>query len=125
MLYRILADLLVIVHLAFILFVVCGGLLVLWRKWMVFIHLPTVAWGAMIEFLNWACPLTVWEQRLQKAGGEAGYSGNFIDHYLLPIIYPAGLNEPMQFILGIIVISINVLIYSFVFYRLRRRRQPA
>jgi hypothetical protein len=125
MLYRILADLLVIVHLAFILFVVCGGLLVLWRKWMVLIHLPTVAWGAMIEFLNWACPLTVWEQHLQKAGGEAGYSGNFIDHYLLPIIYPAGLNETMQFMLGIIVISINVLIYGFVFYRLRRRRQPA
>jgi len=117
MIYSFLADLLVVIHLLFILFVIFGGLLVLWRKWIAFLHIPAAVWGALIEFKGWICPLTPWENQLRQAGGEAGYSGGFIEHYLIPVIYPDKLTHEMQVILGVFVVVLNAAIYSWILYR--------
>jgi hypothetical protein len=107
------ADLLVLLHLAFIVFVVLGGLLV-WRWWqVVFLHLPASVWGVLLEFNGWQCPLTPLEQQLRVAAGEAGYSGSFIAHYLLPVIYPAGLTPGFQMTLGAGALLINLVIYGW------------
>ena len=93
MAYRLLADMVLVVHLGFILFVLLGGLLV--RRWrsMALVHLPSVAYGAAIELWGWICPLTPLENRLRALGGERGYAGGFIDHYLVPVIYPEPLSR--------------------------------
>lgn len=122
MFYRILADLLVALHLLFVLFVVLGGLLVLWRNWLVSLHLPAAIWGVLLEFAGWTCPLTPWEQSLRRLAGEAGYRGGFIEHYLIPLLYPYGLTPAIQRALGLLVIGSNVLIYGAVLWR-RHRRQ--
>lgn len=122
MVYRLLADLVVVLHLLFILFGLFGGLLGLWRKWAVFLHLPAAVWIALIEFTGWICPLTPLENRLRIAGGTEGYHGGFVEHYLLPIIYPAGLTPLIQLILGLAAIGVNVAVYAFVVSRWRRRR---
>jgi len=107
----ILADLLVLLHLAFILFVLFGGLLVLrWRR-LLWLHLPVVAWGAAIEFVGWVCPLTPLENRLRAAAGDAGYGGGFIEHYLIPLIYPADLTRELQWLLGAVVLVVNAVVY--------------
>lgn len=113
MLCRLGADLLVIVHLLFIIFVVAGGCLVL--KWprMAYLHIPAAAWGALIEFQGWICPLTPLEQHLRQAGGQPAYSVGFIEHYLEPIIYPAGLTREMQIFFGIAVLAINLMAYGW------------
>jgi len=90
-------------------------------KWIVFLHLPCALWGILIEFYGWICPLTPLEQQLRLAGGEAGYSGGFIDHYIVSIIYPSGLTHEVQIILGTIVILINIAAYSFVMTRIRKK----
>ncbi len=115
------ADALVIVHLGFILFVVLGGLLV-WR-WLrlAWLHLPALAWGALLEFNGWICPLTPWEQHLRYLAGEAGYRGSFIEHYLLPVIYPPGLTRTHQVWLGVAIIIINLSIYAWLIARKRRK----
>ncbi|MFW0758303.1 DUF2784 domain-containing protein [Pseudomonas sp. H11T01] len=111
MFYRVAADGLVLFHLLFILFVLCGGLLVLkWhRLW--WWHLPAVAWGAAVEGFHWSCPLTGWENQLRLTAGEAGHGDSFIEHYLWPLIYPTGLTPGIQIWLGILVLLINVLVY--------------
>jgi hypothetical protein len=114
------ADLVVLIHFAFILFVVAGGLLVLQRPRVAWLHLPVVAWGAGIELIGWVCPLTPLENALRRAAGEAGYSGGFIEHYLLPLIYPAGLTREIQLALGLFVLLVNAVIYGIVAWRLRR-----
>lgn len=102
-------------HLAFIGFVLLGGLLVLkWRK-VAWLHLPAAVWGVLIEFFEWWCPLTKWENYFLHQAGRAGYSGGFIAHYIMPIIYPAGLTRPMEIAAGIIVLAINLTIYVKVF----------
>ncbi len=107
----IVADLLVLLHLAFILFVLFGGLLVLrWRR-LLWLHLPVVAWGAAIEFVGWVCPLTPLENRLRAAAGDAGYGGGFIEHYLIPLIYPADLTRELQWLLGAVVLVVNAVVY--------------
>ncbi|MBZ0072603.1 MAG: DUF2784 domain-containing protein [Thiohalobacteraceae bacterium] len=107
----IVADLLVLLHLAFILFVLLGGLLVLrWRR-LLWLHLPVVAWGAAIEFVGWVCPLTPLENRLRAAAGDAGYGGGFIEHYLIPLIYPADLTRELQWLLGAVVLVVNAVVY--------------
>lgn len=119
------ADLLVVAHFAFICFVLLGGLLVL--KWprMVFVHIPAAVWGALLEFQGWLCPLTPLEQHLRTAAGEAGYSGSFIEHYLLPVIYPANLTPNLQLLLGIVVVTVNAVIYGWLLARfLRARKTP-
>jgi hypothetical protein len=118
MLYRILADMVVGVHALFVAFVVVGGLLALRWPWVVAVHLPAAVWGALIEFQGWVCPLTPLEKSLRAAAGEAGYQGGFIEHYLLPVLYPAGLTRGVQLVLGTLVIVVNLVIYGVL---LRRR----
>jgi hypothetical protein len=111
-----------LLHGTFILFVVAGGLLALRLPLAAAVHVPCAVWGAYIEFSGGICPLTPLEQRLRAAAGEAGYSGGFIEHYLLPLIYPAGLTPTVQLVLGCAVIVINIAVYGLV---LRRRRAAA
>ena len=115
MLYSILADIVVAIHFLFILFVALGALFVLKWPWVMYLHLPAAAWGALIMFAGWICPLTPLENRLRISAGEAGYSGGFIDQYLMPVIYPAGLTRDFQIWLGLGVILLNILIYGLVF----------
>jgi uncharacterized protein YneF (UPF0154 family) len=110
------ADLVVLLHFSFILFVVFGGLFIFKWRWLVWLHLPAAAWGAFIEFSGGICPLTPLENKLRAADG-GGYSGDFIDHYILPVIYLDGLTYQMQIVLGIIVVVLNSIIYGFWFTR--------
>jgi len=117
MIYKLLADLVFLAHLAFVLFVVLGGIAV-WRvPKLAWIHLPVVAWGALIEFAGWICPLTPWEQSLRQLAGQQGYSGGFVEHYLLPIVYPEGLTREVQIILGVLVLVINATAYALILRR--------
>jgi hypothetical protein len=113
MLYRILADLVMFLHLLFIIFVVAGGFLALRRAWLALLHLPTVLWAAYIEFTGHICPLTPLENHFRRMAGENGYSGGFIEHYLIPIIYPAGLTYEIQILLGLFVVVVNLMLYLF------------
>ena len=121
MFYRVLADLVVIVHVAFVAFVVAGGVLVI--KWprLAWVHVPCVVWGALIEFTGWICPLTPLENALRNRAGEAGYTGGFVEHYLLGALYPSGLTRTVQLVLGLLVAAINVVVYGYVIARWRRR----
>ena len=120
MLQSVLADITLVVHLAFILFVVLGGLLVLRWSWLAFAHLPAVCWGAAIEFGNRVCPLTPMEQNLRLAAHEGGYAGGFIEHYLIPLIYPDELTRDVQLGLGLFVLLVNALIYGY--WLIRRKK---
>ena len=121
MLYRLLADLVLIVHLLFIAFVVAGGFAaVRWPK-LAWAHVPCFVWGALIEFAGWICPLTPLENDLRIASGQAGYAGGFIERYLLPVIYPGALTREIQIWLGVSVLALNVLAYACLVRRLRRR----
>ena len=113
------ADVLVLIHFAFILFVLFGGFLVLWRRWLAWLHLPAAVWGVLVEFNGWICPLTPWEQALRIQAGEKGYSGGFIEHYLEAVIYPAGLTPEIQTVLGLLLLMANLGIYTWVFGRTR------
>ena len=120
---RILADLVVGLHFVFVVFVVAGGLLVLrWPK-VAFVHLPAAMWGAAIEFAGWVCPLTPLENSLRRQAGESGYSTGFIEHYLLPVLYPSALTRDTQLLLGAAVIGINLAIYVYVLRRRHKRRR--
>jgi hypothetical protein len=122
MAYRVLADLVVGVHALFVVFVVAGGLLALRWAWVAAVHLPAAVWGTLIEFRGWICPLTPLEQSLRASAGQAGYEGGFIEHYLLPVLYPAGLTQGVQLILGSLVIAVNLVVYGML---LRRRAARA
>jgi hypothetical protein len=120
LLYRLLADVTVVFHLAFVLFAVAGALLV-WR-WpkVAWVHVPAAIWGAVIEFAGWICPLTPLENWLRRAGGEVGYSSTFVEHYLIPILYPQSLTRELQWMLGGFVLGVNLTVYAII---LRRRRR--
>ena len=119
MIYRALADLVLVIHLLFIVFVFAGGLLMLrWPK-LVWVHLPAALWGAAIEFAGWICPLTPLENALRHAAGDAGYGGGFVEHYLVPTVYPAHLTPYIQIGLGVVVVVTNLLIYAWVWRRKR------
>ncbi|MBN2397702.1 MAG: DUF2784 domain-containing protein [Deltaproteobacteria bacterium] len=121
MAYWIAAQLVVILHVGFVCFVVLGGCLV-WRwRWVLFLHIPAILWGALIEFRGWICPLTPLEQWLRRAAGQAGYSGGFIEHYLLPVLYPSVLSREMQVFFGTGVVVINVIVYGWLIIRSHRR----
>lgn len=119
MIYRVLADAVVLFHFSFVLFVILGGFLL--RRWprLVYLHVPIAVWGVLIEFAGWICPLTPLENHLRRLGGEAGYTGGFIDHYIIPVLYPGGLTRTLQYVLGIFALLINILAYVLYF---RRRR---
>ena len=112
MAYRILADALLVVHLAFIAFVIAGGWLVLRWPRLAWLHLPAALWGAFVEFSGTLCPLTPWELSLRAQAGQAGWQGGFIEHYLLPVVYPEGLTASAQWTLGGLVVAINAIIYA-------------
>lgn len=120
MIYKLLADFVFLAHLGFVLFVVLGGIAVWRAPKLAWLHLPAVAWGALIEFAGWICPLTPWEQQLRRLAGERGYSSGFLEHYLLPILYPEGLTRDTQVVLGALVLLINAAAYALI---LRRRRE--
>ena len=122
MLYIIAAYITVIIHLIFIIFVPLGGLLALKRRWWMLIHIPAFIYGALISFYGWICPLTPLENWLRRHGGLAGYRGGFIEHYLLPIIYPENLGRREAAIMGVCVLLINLIIYFLVFSKIRGRR---
>jgi hypothetical protein len=114
MLWRILANLVVASHGLFILFVVFGAFLA-WRwRWVAAVHVPCVVWGILIEYQHWVCPLTPLENYLRSRAGEGGYHGGFIEHYIMPVIYPGGLTHQVQVVLGTTVLAINVAVYAFV-----------
>ncbi|HET9265871.1 MAG TPA: DUF2784 domain-containing protein [Vicinamibacterales bacterium] len=109
--YGLLADALLVAHLAFVLFVTLGGLLVLkWRR-LAWLHIPAAAWGATIEFAGWICPLTPLENDLRARAGQSGYEGDFIARYLMPVVYPDGLTRQDQLLLGSAALAINLAIY--------------
>jgi hypothetical protein len=115
-LYRLLADATLVLHLAFVLFVALGGLLVLRWPRLAWVHLPAAIWGGLIELTGWICPLTPLENMLRRLGGEAGYAGGFIDHYIIALIYPDGLTRSVQIALGATVFVVNTAIYVWVFH---------
>jgi hypothetical protein len=121
MLYRVLADAVVVLHFGFVLFVVLGGLFALRWPRAAWIHLPAAIWGAGIEFVGGICPLTPLEILLRRMGGEAGYTGGFVEHYVIPVLYPQALTRDIQYVLGAIVLGVNVLIYALVVRRIWSR----
>jgi hypothetical protein len=116
--YWLIANLLTLVHFGFICFVVAGGLLLFRRRWVAWLHIPAVLWGALIEFQGWICPLTPLENHFRQLAGQAGYYGGFIDNYLLPAMYPAFLHRDLQLVLGTLVLVINILVYGWVVKRM-------
>jgi hypothetical protein len=126
MVYRLLADAVLVGHLGFILFVVLGAALVVrWRP-ALWLHLPAAAWAALIQFAGWVCPLTPLENHLRARGGQAGYDGGFIEHYLLAVIYPDGLTRGVQLGLGVGVVLLSVAVYGWLLLAEKRggRRRP-
>lgn len=116
------ADAVLVVHLLFILFAASGALLVLWRGRIAWLHLPALAWAAWIVGTHGICPLTPLENSLRRAGGAAGYPGGFIDHYLMPLIYPPGLTPAQQTGLALLLVASNALLYGWaLFFRYRRK----
>jgi hypothetical protein len=123
MIHRLLADAVLVLHLAFILFVVLGGFLVLRRPRLAWLHAPVFLWGAAIEFGGWICPLTPLEKWLRDLGGEGAYAGGFIEHYVTALIYPEGLTRNLQLLIGAGVLAINAAIYLRLWRRRRARGQ--
>ena len=122
MLYRWLADAVVVLHIGVVGFVVLGGFLV-WRwRWLALVHIPFFIWGVLVEYAQWICPLTPLENALRHRAGDAGYSGSFVEHYLIPVLYPAGLTTGVHWVLGSLVLVVNALAYGALILRMRRSR---
>jgi hypothetical protein len=118
MFYRFLADFVVLLHFGFVLFAILGGFLVIRWKKSAWVHLPTALWASLIEFGGWICPLTPLEKWLRLQGGEIGYQTGFVEQYILPILYPAALTRQLQIILGLFVLSVNIIVYGWLLYRI-------
>jgi hypothetical protein len=118
--YPLLADLVLIVHLAFVVFVLWGGLLILKWRWIAWLHLPAAVWGAVVEFTGWICPLTPLENWLREQGGKTSYRSDFIAQYLLPVLYPEDLTRNVQFLLGTGVVVLNAVVYWWLWQRQMR-----
>lgn len=122
MIYRFMADLVLVAHLAFVVFVALGGFLV-WRwRWLAWVHVPVALWGASIVIVGFTCPLTPLENRLQRLGGRAGYQGGFIEHYITALLYPAGLTREAQLAVGTAVLVLNLVVYWRFIAECRRGR---
>jgi len=122
---RIAADAVLVLHLAFVLFALLGGLLVLRAPGFAWLHLPALAWAAFVEFTGRVCPLTPLEVALRQAAGDAGYAGDFLEHYIGAILYPDGLTRDLQILFGAAVLLVNVVIYAAVLRRSYLRRGRA
>ena len=121
MVYPILADLVVVIHLLFVLFVMLGGLLVLRWRVCAWIHIPAVVWAVLIEFSGWICPLTPLENHLRIKGGSSGYATGFVEHYIIPLLYPAQLTRELQVFLGLLVLIVNLVIYLWVWRAYKKK----
>jgi hypothetical protein len=119
---RMAADLVLALHLGFIVFVILGGLLVIRYRLIAYVHIPAAVWGAFVEISGRLCPLTTWENGLRRSAGESGYAESFVEHYLLPIIYPAGLTRGVQIVIAGFVIVANIVIYGWLLYRWSKLR---
>ena len=125
MVYRLLADAVVVVHAGFIAFVAAGGLIALRHRWFPWIHLPCAAYGVLVEVLGWTCPLTPLETRLRRLGGEAGYAGGFVERYLVPLVYPQPFPRWLGWALAGLVLAVNAAVYGAVVAGIRHRRRRA
>jgi hypothetical protein len=121
--YKLLADFTVGVHFLFIVFVVCGGLLVIRWPYVAFMHIPAAIWGAALELFGWICPLTPLENHFLNLSGENTYTGDFIVRHLIPLIYPENLTINIQHFLGAAVIFVNVIFYTIAIRKYRRNTQ--
>jgi hypothetical protein len=121
-LYRLLADAVLVVHLGYILFAVAGALLCLRWRGVPWLHLPAVGWAVTVQVGGFSCPLTPLENRLRLLGGQAGYDGGFIEHYLLAVIYPDGLTRQIQIVLAGVVLAVNVAVYGWLWWSTRGAR---
>ncbi len=120
--YGIIADIVVWIHLAFVIFVVAGAVLVIWWRRMVGLHLPAVFWAIWIEFSGKLCPLTPLENWLRIRAGQGGYRGSFVEHYLMTVLYPVGLTRNIQILIGLLVIITNVALYGYIIFQFRRKK---
>jgi Protein of Unknown function (DUF2784) len=121
MVYQSLADLVLLLHIVFIVFVPLGGLFAFRWHWVPMVHLPAAAWGVAVELFGWVCPLTPLESALRRTGGGTGYSAGFIEQYIVPLVYPTELTRNLQLVLGAIVVVVNVVVYVLILRRQRRR----
>ena len=119
MISRRLADGVVLLHAAFVVFVVVGGFLALRWRWLIWVHVPAAIWGVLIEYAGWICPLTPLENALRARAGESAYAGGFIEHYVLRVLYPNGLTPTAERVLGSVALAINVIAYTLVIRRAR------
>jgi hypothetical protein len=122
MVFRLTADLLIVAHFGYVAFVVLGGLLVLRRPRLAWVHAPCAVWGALVEFAGWICPITPLEVALRERGGESAYGGDFVAHYLIPVLYPAALTRTVQIALGTLVVALNAVMYVRLAWRQRAVR---
>ena len=122
MLYKFLADFVLLLHLTFILFVMFGGLLVYKKPKFIWLHIPIVIWGILISLFRWVCPLTPLENYFRSIAGQEGFEGGFINHYIIPLIYPEGFGPDMGIIFAIIVFTGNGIIYGLLIYSLKRKQ---
>ena len=120
MFYRLLADLILVLHFCYVLFAIFGGLLVLRWRWMWKLHLPALVWGFLVQYFVWICPLTSWENYFRELGGEAGYEGGFIEYYISAIIYPGIITPQIHVLLAILLVVFNLLVYSYIIWRVCR-----
>lgn len=118
--YILLANLVLVAHLAFVVFALLGGVLVLWYRKVVWLHLPALAWGVFVEWSGRVCPLTPLENHFLRLGGEAGYAGGFIEHLVARVLYPDDLTPALRYVLAALLIAVNVTVYGFVIVRRRR-----
>ena len=122
--YRVLADATVVLHLAFVLFVIAGAFLAIRWPRVAFAHIPAAAWGAWVELAGWICPLTPMENWLREQAGQAVYTTSFVDRYVMPVLYPPALSREIQWGLGVFVLAINAGAYLLVLHRWKRRQRP-
>ena len=123
MIYSVLADLILVGHAAFVVFVMLGGLLVIRWPRVVWVHVPSALWVVWVEVAGKVCPLTPMENELRRAAGESGYPGGFLEHYVTPILYPQGLTRGIEVGLGVAVLLFNLVVYTVVWQRTLRRAQ--
>jgi hypothetical protein len=121
MLYRLLADLTLLAHLAFILLALFGGVLAVRYPLLLWIHLPALCWGVAVQWADWTCPLTPAENYFRRLGGEAGYTGGAVEHFITKILYPEYLPLELRYLLGLILIAVNITVYAVVLVSIRRR----
>lgn len=123
--YRLLAEAVLVLHMSFVLFAVAGGLLVLRRPGWRWLHLPAAGWAGLVQLAGWTCPLTPLENHFRAAGGQAGFAGGFVEHYLLAVLYPAGLTREIQIAMGVAVVLLNAGLYLAFIRRRQRGREVA